>query len=460
MPFTIPTLAELTDFVVAVGRALLPERDWSRRKSAYKWFSIVTHAVTDVHAHLTSAVDDLLPDRASGDYLKRWGTIRGVLQKDATPARGTDALRVYGLAGASVDVGDTLTHAASGLRFQVNEAATIGVGDTSVDVDVIAIDTGSQTRLSAGEKLYFDSPPTNIEEEAELVLDLDQDGDDQESEPRYRDRILDKFRRPPLGGAAADYEQWSLELTGIDSAYCYPERQGRGSVDVAALHGGRGSARLLSSGERAELLAYLTTKKPIGVTLRVLEVQATTVDTETTVRTDGEPEHEFDWDDSTPPEVAAWNSSTLQLDFVDDRPASMAAGDRLIIKTATASCEEVVIESLVSTDGVILESAPDVAPVAGNLVYSGGPLVEPIRQRQLEHFDELGPTNTDAAPYGAWEANVRPSRLESLARDEEGCKDATGVAPASITEMADNGYPDDGIVFLAIPRQVLVRKEW
>jgi uncharacterized phage protein gp47/JayE len=45
-------------------------------------------------------------------------------------------------------------------------------------------------------------------------------------------RLLDYIRRPPAGGNKYDYVKWALAVTGVKAAYCIPEGQGPGSVDV------------------------------------------------------------------------------------------------------------------------------------------------------------------------------------------------------------------------------------
>ena len=467
MALKIPTFDETVLFLRSLGRALLSTRDWSPLGTGAKWATWVGGAVTDLHAHLRGIWDDVLPDRAqeATGGLQRHANVHKVTRKPATGARKASALRVYGSPGAGVSVGDVLESTA-GLRFEITEADTIPGGGTYVDVDIAAIDTGSQTRLPKGTVLTFSNPPASIEEQAELVLDLDEDGDDQETVGQWRDRLLKKIGDPPLGGADADYEQWALELTGIATAYVYPLRRGLGSIDVAALHAGRGTARLLSAGEITELQDYLDDRAPVHTTggaLRVLTVDDTSADVEVLVQPNGEPEFEFDWDDTVAPTAHAatpWDAPSRTLQFTAPRPDSMKPGGRITIKPALGggTGEQYVIESLSGSDAVVLETAPVPAPAAGDSIYAGGPLVDEVRDAILEHFDELGTSNTDAAPYGPWEANLRPANLYRIAQGTDGVRRSTVVEPAAAVEPADNAYPDDATVYVLVPGRVLVRK--
>lgn len=467
----IPTLEELHGFAIAVAKAVLPTRDWTRRKPGWKFMRVVSMVATYVSAQLKSGLADLLPDTSEGSYLERWGNMFGVAKKGATPGRKAGALRVVGAASEPIPLGTTIVHRPSGLRFMINEATTIPAAPPLwIDVDVIAIDTGSQTLLEADEVLTFETPADvpGLEEDAVLILDIDEGGQDSEADGRYRVRILTRISTPPLGGAPRDYEQWSIEAAEegeaeneIVSAYVYPIRAGLGTVDVAALKDGSGADRLLSSGERAVLQAKLDENKPANVRdVRVLIVEETLTDVEVTITTNGEAQYVFDWNDSTPLEITSWTALTRAIVFTTDRPDSMEAGGRLIIKTTAGTGEQFEIESLVSTDSVILVETPSVTPVATNLVYSGGALVDTVRDAIIEHIDSLGTSNPDVTVYGTWEGNLRPENLYRVTQAIVGVRKSTVVAPAATVEPADNAYPDDDTVFMVSPQRIIVRKAW
>jgi len=463
MAYVLPTLEEMHSFLIALMRVLLPGRDVSRWSFNWKWLRVLSGAVTDNHAHISATIRDLMPDTAEGDGLERWGDLLGVARKSATPARKQNALRVVGTVGATVPLDAELTHD-SGLRFKINEATVIPAAGR-VDVDLVAIDVGAATRLSSGEVLTFVAAPAGLEETAELVADLDEDGTDLESDGAYRLRVLSRLNSPPLGGAQEDFRQWSLELEGIADAFVYPNRQGLGSVDVAALHEGSGTARVLTSGELAELQAHLDDRRPVGVrALRALSVVTEPVDVEAVVRPTGEQEYAFDWNDSTPPVVSAFNPATRVLSLTLPRPATIKAGDRISIKSVSGvggygTGQQYVIESLpVTTTDLVLEEAPTVSPVVNDLVYSGGPLVDTVRAALLAHLDTLGTANPDSVRYGAWEGNVRPAAIIRIASAVPGVLDVPATVPVATIEADDPPWPDDDEIGLLVPRQVIVRE--
>lgn len=460
MTFAIPTLDELHGFLVAHLRALLPDIDVSPTSFPALFERTTAAAVTDAHAHIDGAIADLWPDKSSGAALDRWGRVLGRPRKGATGARKAGALRVINgdVVSRTAPAGTQLVHV-SGLLFQITASATIAAGDFA-DVDIAAIDTGVATRLPAGEDLQFVTPIAGLVEIAALQRALDEDGQDQESHGAYRARLLERWANPPLGGAAVDYVTWALASTAaIAAAYCLPNRAGRGTVDVVAFHLGTGTARALTLTERSNLANYLSTRRPTGATVRVLETVAQSVDVEVLVQSTGEAAYAWDWEDPpAAPQVSTWTSATRTLVF-NVRPDSMAAGGRLVIRkvAGTGAGEVLTIESLSGIAGVVLEVAPTVAPVAGDEVFAAGPLTTPVRSAILALLDGIGPANP-AAVYGAWEGTLRTSAVSGATRAVVGVRDLAVVTPAANVDATDPPVPDDAQINYLVPGRVLVRR--
>ncbi len=466
MSFDIPTLDDSHQFGLALAMALLTDPDLSQGSFNRLWFKTLAGAVTDNHAHIASTYNDLLPDTASIDTtagnstsaLARWGAITGKVQKGATPSSGNAALRAFGISGSTIPDGTQLISAGQ-LTFETVGSSTIG-SNGQVDCNVAAISTGSATNLDAGTQLTFTATPTGVNDVAVLQVDL-ANGTDLEDPGAYRLRILSQLSSPAAGGRADDYVQFALEQTGIAAAFCYPERQGLGSVDLSALHAGSGNERLLLSGEVTALQTTLNGLIPVGVTFRVLTAFATTQDVEYTLIPDGGSTTVFDWDDTSPPTVLAWTAGTRTLQFSATRPADIAPGARISILPALGggTGEEYVVESLSSTDSVVLESVPALAPANGDTVYAGGPLVQPVRAAIQALFDSLGTANPDATRYGNWEGNLDPGAIDTVSRDTVGVLRGTVVEPSSLVTAEDPAFPDDGTIALLIAGRILVHAQ-
>ncbi len=515
MAYQVPTLDQMLGFLVAMFKGLLPDRNiGSRFVPAWKLLKVIAAAVTDVHANVAAAFKDAMPDSARGAALDRWIAIfrpgGTKTRKAATPARKASAGRVRGTPGAATAVGDQLIHRASGLLLQVNSAATIPAAPAPafVDVDILAISVGSATRLKRGEILEYLSAPVGIQTKIELQKDLDDDGFDVEQDGAARNRLLAALAAPSSGGNQSDFVGWALSQLGVSQAFCYPNRAGVGTVDVAALHTGVGTARILNAAEVAALLALLQTLAPAqlaanGGALRVLTVVGSNTDpanlanVEITVSSDGSPQYAFDWDDSTPPAVLSWTAATRTLQFAAPRPPTMQAGHRLCMKGVASSQDgaPVVIEALIGTDSVILQTVPkntagtDAAPAATDLVYAGGPLTDVVRGAIVAHLNgdvlyaaPTGPlpgavaasqaistaqlqvlatgigTANPAGGYGAWVGSLLRGTLQRIVTYTRGVRSSSVVTPAADQEAVDYAFPSDTQIGLLTPGYVLVRR--
>lgn len=504
MAYRIPNLTESEELLVAGHRRIFPGSDAGARRSYHRrraqWIAL---ALTELHAHLEALGDDVMPDTATGAMAERWGGIVGTRKKPATPARKSDALRVVGDAGTPINSGTELVHPPSGLRFKINEDDVVPAGG-EVDVDIVAIDTGSRTRLTKGEVLEFVATPIGLEPRAELQKDLDEDGFDVEQEPAFKRRYLKAFGEPSAGGNDADWERWMTAIAGIEQAFAYPNRAGRGTLDIVALHAGSGAERALTNAEAAAVVAALAKLGPsqlvaIGGSLRHLTVVPDEQDIELTIEPSGSKQFAFDWDDSTPPMITAWDPPTNTA-TLNARPASMKAGDRICIHGVATAQDgaPLVIESLVGANQIKLEKAPRVAPANTDLVYAGGPLTALIRDAILAHvggdlvflgdngplpaavaeeqntsiFDlrilaeGIGPANP-GGKYGDWSGGLVHSTLEKIATSSRGVRKATCLVPVSDYEAEDYGhgtstapFTEDYKIGLIVAGEVLVRRAW
>lgn len=514
MSFKVPSLDETRDFMVALGRSLFPSSNFGSRRSFHgRRATYIAAAITQLHSHADSARRDAHPLTAGdGPPINAWGDAVQVPRKGATPARGASAGRVRGTGGSTAAIGTQLIEPTSGLIFEINSSVLIpgapGV-DGFFDADIVASEAagsvGSQTRLSAGTVLNFvGSTPVGLQGSVVLQSDLDEDGFDAEPFGGYQARVLATFGQPTSGGNQSDFVKWALAaLNTITSAFCYPERAGRGTVDVAVFYNGSGTARSVSQVDRDAVAAYIRTQAPfqiggVGGGLRILTTVADPRPVEILIETTGQSAFAFDWDDSSGPTVLAWQPGGVanKLQFAASLPASLRAGHRLIlVGVATAQDgREYTIESIAGSDSVILASTPPVAPAATDKIYSGGPVVTPIRNAIVAHLDGqivyagrglvplpastaessgvsiigldilaegVGPANPggiyNSANGPSWSGGVLRAALFSIARYQNGVRNVTVTTPASDYEALDDPFPTDAQIHYVTPGAVVVR---
>ena len=117
---------------------------------------------------------------------------------------------------------------------------------------------------------------------------------------------------------------------------------------------------------------------------------------------------------------------------------------------------EFEIKALDGTQGVILKDALGQTPFAGAAIYSGGPIITPVRDAILALFDSLGPRVGEFG-QGDWVGSLLLSQLFETVQTTAGVLDSTIVNPVANVEPTPEAFPFDAQVGLLIPGDVLVR---
>lgn len=108
-------------------------------------------------------------------------------------------------------------------------------------------------------------------------------------------RVLAYIQDPPAGGKASDYETWAKSFDNVEAAYCIPNGQGVGTVDVVIVadadltgsevpssHSCSGTCTSVSSSKLIDSAATFTTT---GTLVRIGDVMANTQTAETAIVT-------------------------------------------------------------------------------------------------------------------------------------------------------------------------------
>jgi uncharacterized phage protein gp47/JayE len=458
MAFQVPSRQSLHDEGLSDYAASQPNKSVARGSTPYLLLRAIAGLIWMFLAKLLFLDKQRLPDTADRAELEHWGRVYEFPPNGAVGASRALALRVTGTVGAAVTNGAVLTHS-DGTQYQVaSVGASIG-GGGSVDVNVAAISTGLATNKIAGEVLTFSAPPVNVDATATLVLALT-GGTDAEDIEAYRARLLAHIGDPPQGGAVPDYIEWALQVPGNASAYLWRNRRGQGTIDVAVLGAGHGSARVIADISATQDYLDDETRRPANVRdVLVLETTPQAQNVEMLISID-ETKYRWDWvDDGIGYAVTAKNVGTSTI-TVPTAPASVVAGVRI-----TVNGEEATVTARVSND-LTLSFANDrddnpvtwfTAEPVGATVRASGDLVTPVRNALLDLFDRLGPARDTRYALTQWEASLQMDSFITAARNVLGCTKASLVTPSVDIAPADSLNGSTNVPFF-VPGVVKVVK--
>lgn len=231
MPFNRPTLPQIAARVkVDIATALDSTAAFFRRsfeRGVQMAMSGVSH---HLHGHLAWIARQLDPTSADPDMVEKihgnpWGItkIAAVQSVHTISATGTN--------GTIVTTSAAYIRS-DGVRFAVTLGGTVSGG--TVSLEITADDAGDSGNMDVGEIVTIESPIAGLATTATVTERL-VDGSDEETDEDYLDRVLQRRRTPPRGGAEGDYVAWLLEVPGIARAWEYPRREGAGTVTCYVL---------------------------------------------------------------------------------------------------------------------------------------------------------------------------------------------------------------------------------
>ena len=161
--------------------------------------------------------------------LVKWGALIGVGEpRLGTQWRGRILVTAVN-AGATLISGTQLRSDVTG-RVYITED-TVSLEHDTAPVPVVCADIGPIGNLEKGDALDFSSPLGNVQRTA-VVESVVAYGFAGETETEYRERVIKRFRSPPLGGALSDYQIWSSDVPGVLDAYPYSDPDSAAGVLV------------------------------------------------------------------------------------------------------------------------------------------------------------------------------------------------------------------------------------
>lgn len=219
-----------------------------------------------LYGYIDKAVDQMFPDTADSEYMRRWAALYNVLPIAATAAK-SPTVTITGTNGSVCPAG-TLWKRADGVAYSQDASVTIASGVATISVT--STTTGLATNADALTSLTIASPVTGIAAAATMTAAAT-GGTDDESDDALLARLRQRLASPPLGGGAGNYITWALEVPGVTRAWEYPLLHGSGTVGVTFVrdNDGVGAAIIPSTGEVADVAAHIAAVAPIDATVDV-----------------------------------------------------------------------------------------------------------------------------------------------------------------------------------------------
>lgn len=279
MAFNRPTLQQIIERVEGDIKGALSIVIILRRS----FLAAISRAIAGVghvlHGHLVFISKQIFPDQAEEEFLDRWGSIYSLERNPAIFAQ-LNVEFVFTAAG-SVPLG-TVIQRSDGVEYTVDAEVLAGAGGTFAGVVTASI-AGSEGNVSDGSILALQSPIANVAGDVE-VTSTAIEGENQETDPAFRQRIVNRIQEPPSGGTTADYERWALEVTGVTRAWVFPAGMGPGTVSVTFVQDDDTPSIIPDAAELAAVLLNITIQKPVTAEIFVFPPIENTVDLDIAIK--------------------------------------------------------------------------------------------------------------------------------------------------------------------------------
>ena len=290
-------------------------------------------------------------------------------------------------------------------------------GLTLAPVPGVRVPITATTAAAAGNLEYDTSmtvatPGPNVDAEA-FILEL-AGGADLETLAQWAGRIRDVKSERAAGGNREQIHTWILEVLGTDRAFVYDLFRGLGTWD--AIPQGISGARHLSATKITEIQDYIVPLAPTDATPGKVAAGShdgiisdfTELLQDITITLTPGPGYGADW---TGTFTVGAGSTVRRIPTTVDPSTKITAGNRVAVRVGTNNRLEMV--RVVSADAGGLNVIPDLsaAPTAGETIYPGSSLVEPVRDALEAMFDDLGPGDTNPPTRFPAPTTANPAEL-------------------------------------------------
>jgi len=273
--FSVPTLGEVVERVLDDLNANLPGEDARiQRSEPFAFGTAVGGAVKGLYGFVRFLARQILPDRATGDYLVRHATIWGIFRQ--LPTFSSGEIRATGNVGTTIHDGTVWQLLDGSVQYQQVGDQVVG-GGGFVDVPVFALVEGEAGDAVAATLVTLADEIAGIDSDGVVQTDID-GGNPLEDDDSLRERVVDKIRKRPQGGADADYEAWIKASGPVDRVFVTPNEFGNGTVGLRFVMtveaGGVSDDAVPSGGDVTNAENAVAAQKPVTADAQVVALSA------------------------------------------------------------------------------------------------------------------------------------------------------------------------------------------
>ena len=226
MPFQRPSLPELVERGDSQLSSRLGIGPLLRRSVLGGLSRVLAGASHMLHAHISWASNQILPDTSEAEILARQASIYNLTRKASAFASGTAD---FTFTQASQLPAGTKVRRSDGVEFEVIAGISpVAAGTYSASIRAVA--SGDSGNTAVGVQLLMISPVAYVNQSASTVSLAG--GADEETDERLRARLLKRIQEPPHGGSSQDYVAWALEIPKVTRAWAFPSYTGIGTVGI------------------------------------------------------------------------------------------------------------------------------------------------------------------------------------------------------------------------------------
>jgi uncharacterized phage protein gp47/JayE len=229
--FVIPSLKELIARSRAAFKAEANLDASLPLNNVYPFANVIGGHDLHLHLRMGYIIDQAFALRADETWLGEHAKEYNIPRKPAALATGNVA--VVSTGDISIPVGTLFTRL-DDIVYSATSAVSLSSAGT-INVPVVAQETGSLANSEAGTELVIGSGPTGAGADtatASVGADGIIGGADVEDVESWRSRILFRKRFTPHGGAASDYVMWAGAVPGVTRTFVERLYAGPGTVRV------------------------------------------------------------------------------------------------------------------------------------------------------------------------------------------------------------------------------------